>query len=202
MRLISHSISYLKNHHAWRWIAGAAFALVLVGCLKFPLGDPATSKLDSRIEGFWFYQTDDERAMARIYPFDAHTYVVEYIDFGKDGDVFKIRSRDLYKGWLTDVKKHTFITLEPLASRLADASEDSKSYPIFRLEFGNKTIKATPIKDDFEPFKDVKSGAEVTSIITKEVENPAMYSDSPAQFRKLDPQQDEELLKQMSQMGG
>ena len=200
MSLISRSISALKSRPALKLVAAIVLAITLAGCLKFPLGDPATSKLDSRLEGSWFYQTDDERAMARIYPFDAHTYVVEWIDFGKDGDAYKIRSRELYKAWLTDVKKHTFITLEPLASRLSNASEDSKMFTIFRLDFGNNTIKATPIKDDFEALKEAKSGADVTATITKEVENPALYGDAPADFRKLDAEKDAELLKQMSQM--
>ena len=200
MSLISKTISAQKVRRVLQLITAAVFAFTLIGCLKFPLGDPATSKLDSRLEGSWFYQTEDERAMARVYPFDAHTYCVEWIDFGKEGDSYKIRSRELYKAWLTDVKKHTFITLEPLASRLSNASEDSKMFTIFRLDFGDKSIKATPIKDDFDALKEAKSGADVTATITKEVENPALYSDAPAEFRKLDPEKDVELLKQMTQM--
>jgi hypothetical protein len=200
MSVISKTMSMLKARPATKLFAAGFLAVMLVGCLKFPLGDPAASKLDSRLEGSWLYQTDDERAIARIYPFDAHTYCVEWIDFGKEGDSYKIRSRELYKAWLTDVKKHTFITLEPLASRLSNASEDSKMFTIFRLDFGDKTINAVPIKDDFEALKDAKSGADVTATITKEVENPALYGDAAAEFRKLDPEKDAELLKQMTQM--
>ena len=197
MRLISDSNSLLKMRRNWRWIAGGLLALTLAGCLKFPLGDPAKSQLDPRLEGYWYFQSDDERSMASLYPFDAHTYVVEWTDVRKEGDDFKVRERDLYKAWLTDVKGHKFITLEPLAGRLSGADEDKKFYAMFRLDFGSGTVKATSLNDDFEPLKKAASAADVNAAVTKEVDNPQLYNETPAEFRKLDPQKDAELLKQM-----
>jgi len=54
----------------------APYLVCVLACLKAPIGDPETSKLDSNLAGVWLGKEDDELGMLVLQPFDKRTYLV------------------------------------------------------------------------------------------------------------------------------
>ena len=167
-------------------LAAALLALV-TGCLPFPLGDPAKSQVDPKLAGFWMNSSDDEREVVALFPFDDHTYVVEDIKAKKEDNKWQPQGPpSVYKGWLTTINNVRFITLEPLQQRLPGASAD-KAYPTMRLTVDGNAIIARPVSGDAEQIKAAKNAAELQAVITKELNNPDIYSGEGSKFTRLDP---------------
>ena len=173
------------------------FALCLAGCLKFPLGNAEKSQVDPKLQGYWMAQDNNNDAIVALYPVDQHVYVLETFEFAKGSNRQKIHDHQLYKAWITDVKGHPFLTLESLAQKLAPASEEM-SYPVLRIYGEGDTRELRAVDADFEPLKSAKSAEEVAAIITREVDNPALYGESAMQYRRLDPERDADILKSLN----
>ena len=47
------------------------------------LANPAKSQVDPKLAGYWMSQSDDEREVIAMLPFDEHTYVVEDVKLKK-----------------------------------------------------------------------------------------------------------------------
>jgi len=166
-----------------------AVALVafVTGCLPFPLGDPAKSQVDPKLAGYWMNTADDEREIVALYPFDEHTYVVEDVKAKKEDNKWQPQGPpSVYKGWLTTINNVRFITLEPLQQRLPGASAD-KAYPTMRLTVDGNAIIVRPVSGDAEQIKAAKNAAELQAVITKELNNPDIYSGEGSKFTRLDP---------------
>ena len=136
-----------------------ALVLVIGGCLPFPLGDAAKSKVDLKLTGFWMNEGDDEREVVAMYPFDEHTYVVEDVKLKKQDDKWQPQGpAQLYKGWLTNIKDVRFLTLEMLQQRLPGDTSEQKAYPVMRVTLDGDKIVARMVNGDAEQIKNVKSG--------------------------------------------
>jgi len=165
----------------------AALVAVVTGCLPFPLGDPAKSQVDPKLAGFWMNTADDEREIVALYPFDEHTYLVEDVKAKKEDNKWQPQGPPgVYKGWLTTINNVRFITLEPLHQRLPGVSSE-KAYPTMRLTVDGNAIIARPVNGDADQIKAVKSAAELQTVITKELNNPDIYSGEGTKFTRLDP---------------
>ena len=172
-------------------------ALVMIGCLPFPLGDPQHSTVDPKLQGLWYFDDADRPMLIAIYPFDEHTYAVRSRDFRKEAGRLEPAGGALWKAWLTDVKGRTFITLDPLAQHLDAGTVEKKAYPVFQLVRDGQTIKARRVNEDFEPMKQVKNAQEEADLIAREIDNPSLYAGEPATFRHLDPEKDKALIEQV-----
>lgn len=176
---------------------GIVLALCLAGCLEFPLGNPQSSQVDASLSGYWLAEDDSTASLSVLYPYDEHTYVMETFDFNKDNGERKFQSHAVYKAWLTDVKGHTFLTLDPLSQHLAPAAAD-RAYPVLRIDGTGDTRQVRAIDSDFAPFANAKTSAQILAIVTKEVENPKLYTDKVMQYRHLEPHGDEAIIKSMT----
>ena len=173
----------------------AALVTLVAGCLPFPLGDPAKSQVDPKLAGYWMNTADDEREIVALYPFDEHTYLVEDVKARKEDNKWQPQGPpSVYKGWLTTINNVRFITLEPLQQRLPGASAD-KAYPTMRLTVDGNAIIARPVNGDAEQIKAVKNAAELQAVITKELNNPDIYSGEGTKFTRLDPDVDSENVQ-------
>lgn len=174
---------------------GLAIALGLAGCLPFPLGDPAKSKVDPKLCGYWMNQTNEDRDLIAMFPFDDHAYVLEDLKLKKEGDKWQPQGAPVvYKAWLTEVKGQRFLTLDPLVQRLPNPSVEQKAYPLARLTAAGDAIVVRMVSGDADLLKNVKSAADVEAVITKELNNPDIYSGEGSKFRRVDPEADKELL--------
>jgi hypothetical protein len=167
----------------------------LVGCLPFPLGDPEKSQVDPKLAGYWASASDDQKEIVAMWPFDQHTYVLEDLKLKKEDGKWQPQGPpQVFKAWLTPVRGQPFLTLEFLPQRLT-TSTDQKVYPVLRLTAATDGMLVRMVKAEFEPLKKVKSSAEVEAIITRELDNPDLYGDEGMKFRKLDPDNDKEMIQ-------
>jgi hypothetical protein len=171
--------------------------LALVGCLPFPLGDPEKSQVDSKLAGYWAATSDsgDEKELVALLPFDQHTYVLEDLKLKKQDDKWQPQGPpQLFKAWLTKVRGQQFMTLEYLQQRLP-GNTDQKVYPLLRLTTATDGLQVRLVKSDFEPMKNAKSNADVEAVISRELDNPDLYSGDGPKFRRLDPDKDKEMIQ-------
>ncbi|HEY8666596.1 MAG TPA: hypothetical protein VIL86_08030 [Tepidisphaeraceae bacterium] len=164
---------------AWRGVLALSIvALLSLGsCLPVPLGDPATSKVDPALRGYWLNQERGESMLALIAPFDERTYVIDSVSNDKAGHL-------ICKAWRTEIKGKVFLTLQSI-SNLADPNEKAE-YPTFRLDLKDNQLEATMLKREFKGFKDVQDAASLAKVVSEHVNDPEMYDDVLT-FQKLDP---------------
>jgi hypothetical protein len=173
----------------------AGLALGLAGCLPFPLGDPEKSQVDEKLAGYWMTQDGESRELYGLFPFDQHTYVLEDLKIKKDADKWQADGpAQVYKCWLTDIKGQRFLTLDPLQQHLPATTDEKRIYPVVKLMAEKDQILARSINTDFEPFKTVKSAADVRAVIEKDLANPDMFNSQAQTFRRLDPERDQETV--------
>jgi len=171
-------------------------ALLVSGCLPFPLGDPDKSQIDPKLSGYWLRSSDDERELIVLYPFDQHAYVLQDASAKKQDDKWQPQGPpQIYKAWLTNVKGERFITLELLAQRLPINPDDKKYYPVLHVSGTSDVIEVRMVSDTFEPMKTVKSSADVEAVIARDLNNPDLYGNGDAaKFRRLDVNADKDLI--------
>src|SRR5260370_25628904 len=89
IRRVAAAISFFSRSKAMKhpfaagrrghWALGLAIAFVvgLVGCLKLPLGNAETSKMDPQYVGLWMNQekNGDDSELYAVIPYDARTYL-------------------------------------------------------------------------------------------------------------------------------
>jgi hypothetical protein len=175
------------------FVACVLALIVSSGCLPFPLGDPAQSKIDSKLVGFWLNDSADDRDLIAIYPFDEHTYVVQDQKLHMDDNKWTPRDTPmLFKGWLTEVKGHRFLCMEPLFQKIVP--QDHNFYPAMQLETVDSGIKVRLVNADFDPIKSAKNAADELAVVTREIDNPKLYDESQTSFHRLDPEKDKDTI--------
>lgn len=170
-------------------------AAVLAGCLPFPLGDPQKSKVDPKLAGHWMSDDSERPMIISVYPFDEHTYVIESREYEKDNGALQRQTHTVWKGWLSDLKGKTFLTLDPLVQHLPSNEDGKKVYPVLRIERQGEKISIHRVNEDFESMKQVKSAKEEQELIAKEIDNPSLYAGEPALFHRIDPDHDKTLFE-------
>jgi len=172
-----------------------ALAAILVGCLPFPLGDPQKSKVDPKLAGHWMSEDSDRPMIVSVYPFDDHTYVVESREYQKDNGALQRQNHTVWRGWLSEIKGKTFLTLDPLVQHLPSTEDAKKVYPLLRIQFEGEKIRIRRVNEDFEAMKQVKSAQEEQDLIAKEIDNPSLYVGEPALLHRIDPEHDRTLFE-------
>jgi len=168
--------------------------VVLTGCLPFPLGNPAQSKVDSKLVGFWLNDAAEDRDLIALYPYDEHTYLMQDQKLHQeDGKWAPQGPPTLYKVWLTEVKGRRFICVDPLFQKVVP--QEHNFYPALLVEPAGEGLKTRMVNADFEPLKAAKSAADELAIITKEIENPKLFDESQTNFRRLDAEKDKATIE-------
>jgi hypothetical protein len=174
----------------------AACAMWISGCLPFPLGNPETSKMDPSLAGYWLAKQDnDKQTLISLYPYDSHTYVMNWTEFTRgDSGQLEPSTVQLQKAWLTSIPNARFITMEPLALRLPSNAQEKKVYVIARLVQDGDGVLVRPIDPDFKGFEEIKNSQDVAQVIKDNLNNPKLYSDNTTHFRHMDPERDRDTL--------
>ena len=71
------------------FIIMAPFLVCVLACLKAPIGDPETSKLNPKLTGVWLAKDGDDFVMLVLQPFDKRTYLVGWFMSESDEDADK-----------------------------------------------------------------------------------------------------------------
>jgi len=182
-----------KHQPAATLVAGCALLVAFVGgCLPFALGDPSKSKVDSKLVGYWLNDGSDDRDLIAMYPFDEHTYVLQDQKLHQDDGKWTPRDPpQLYKAWLTEIKGHRLLCMEPLFQKVV--RQDQNIYPAMLIEQAGADFKARLVNSDFEPLKSVKNATDELAIVTREINNQQLYGD-PTTFHRLDPERDKDAI--------
>ena len=175
----------------------AACAMWVSGCLPFPLGSPETSKMDPSIAGYWLSKPeDDKQTLISIFPYDSHTYVLNWTEFTRgDSGQMEPSSIQLEKAWLTPLANARFITLEPLAMRMPGIEAQKKVYVVARLIQDGDGVLVRPVDPDFKGFENIHSSKDVADVIKENLNNPKLYSDNTTHFKHMDVERDREVLE-------
>ena len=168
------------------WRRGTIVAVTLAGllglaaCLPVPLGDPAKSKADSRFAGVWEWR-DGRVHRAIIRPWDERTFVVDVLsgDLAEDGST-KPRARDIYKGWLTEVKGQTFMTLQPVETTgMVNGDARQSYYLVARVKIEGPTLTAMALDPEFKKLKDAPDREALERIVAENIDDPKLLNTAP-----------------------
>ncbi|MCS7033274.1 MAG: hypothetical protein NZ561_04660 [Phycisphaerae bacterium] len=161
-------------------LATLLLAVALGGCLKFPLGDPETSRVDPSFNGVWFKRGEaGEVVLWSVQPFDSRCYlIINYTARPDGGGGWERGGFSVSKGWLSQIKGRTFLTMQAMTNAPADAP-----YVVALIEREGETIVARGIKPDFVKENAVESADAFARLVEANVDNPAMYLD-PDRYEK------------------
>jgi hypothetical protein len=168
----------------------------VVSCLPFPLSNPADSRIDPKLTGYWRkVEKDPEKVtILLIAPFDKNAYLIHAVGYDKKNPAKK--DHMVFKGWLTQLKGQRFLVLasdDQLAGSTGTTAD--KIYPTYKLESKGEQIIARFVDDGFAPLKKVKTAKQMTKVITDNIDNPAMYPHTE-RWRRLNPKQNETLIEE------
>jgi len=157
-----------------------AGVLGLVACLPVPLGDPAKSTADSRFCGVWEWR-DARVNRAVIRQWDQRTFVVDILtgDFLEDGAI-RPRERNIYKGWLTELKGQTFLTLQPIESTgMLNGDSRQAYYIVARVKLEGTTLTAMALDPEFKKLKEARDRDALEKIVTENIDDPKLFTATP-----------------------
>ena len=182
---------------------GLLVALMLAGllgvaaCLPVPLGDPAKSKADSRYFGVWEWR-DARVYRAIIRPWDERTFAIDVLtgEIGDDPATTKPKARDVYKGWLTEVKGQTFLTMQPIETLgMVNGDPRQSYYIVTKVKLDGATMTATPVSNEYEKIRDVKSAAALEKVIADNIDDPKLFQPNSTVLTKWSVEQMKGLEK-------
>lgn len=154
--------------------------LGLAACLPVPLGDPAKSKADSRFFGVWEWR-DARVNRAVIRPWDEHTFIVDVLtgDLVEDGNI-RPRERNVFKGWLTDLKGQTFLTLQPIETAGMLNGDSRQAYYITtRVKLEGTTLTAMALDPEFKKLKEARDRDALEKVVTENIDDPKLFTTTP-----------------------
>ena len=171
-----------------------ALAVGLVSCLPAPIGEPGQSKVDPQLVGYWLNQPKDgKRMMALVAPFDEHAYVIHLVEYKSDDGKVSDKEHMVLKGWLTEIKGEKLLCTE-VVEQLVDKDNKDRTYPTLRVRLKDDTLTSASLKPDSAALKGMKTTAELTEAITKNLDQAEMY-DEEQTWKRLDPAKDDDLIR-------
>jgi hypothetical protein len=168
------------------WRRGTIVAVAIAGmlgltaCLPVPLGDPAKSKADSRFFGVWEWR-DARVNRAIIRPWDDRTFIVDVLtgDFLEDGNI-KPRERNVFKGWLTELKGQTFLTLQPIETTgMLNGDSRQAYYIVARVKLEGTTLTAMALDPEFKKLKEARDRDALEMIVADNIDDPKLFTAAP-----------------------
>jgi hypothetical protein len=178
-----------------RSFSGAALMLVIIpmfagllACMPVPIGDPERSRIDPELNGVWAFVEDGTDSGYYLFrPYDKRTWLVIGIeDGGMDSEKIGV-----YKAWLKKLGGEQFMTWEQAGAFNDDGSFQSQYWFVFRLEKNDSNnvslhmldydfdgFEALPDPDDYEGDYVGDMRRKFERVISKNVDNEALYGDA------------------------
>ena len=159
-----------------------------------PLGDPAASRVDPKLAGVWNKEADGKGWLVFVAAADQHAYIVDAVQYTKEGDSSRYRDHFVFQGWLTELKGPRFMTLNFLRLMVEPAgSSEKKFYPTLRIALADDVLTTRALDEKFPPIAAAKDAAELARVIEENLETPQMYGESSS-FHRLDSQKDKDFI--------
>jgi hypothetical protein len=169
----------------------AVILLATFACLPAPVGDPEKSRVDESLTGIYQGVAKDadskDVALAILRPWDAKTYFLNYMVYGKEEKKDQHAMR-LFKAWLTTIEGKTFLTCQPVDDTEfalgKDASEKQSYWVVLRVDKVAAGLDVRMVTPDSAFVKGLKTQAEIEAAIKAHVSDNELYGD-PLTFKKL-----------------
>jgi hypothetical protein len=172
------------------------FAIAMLGltaCVKHPVGDPDSSKVDARFSGVWL-STDavGHRTLMAMRPYDARTYLIRTLNFHGEAPDIVADTRSDWKAWLTPIGDATFLTMEPLRFLPSAGTGDRPAYFVARIDLVDGKLRLHLLNGTSGPAGKANDRAELEAAIAEQIDSPSLYIGDVLVFEK---EQDEGLLQ-------
>jgi hypothetical protein len=151
-------------------LAGVTLIVLLgIGCYtsKFTVGSADQAKVDRQYVGDWEFKDGDKTSHLIIRNLDDKNY---YVEMNGDGE-----KTDRYTAFIGTIKDVQFANLR----HLSDDGTIEDERIIMRVGLKDGKLELRNLKDTFFKDQTIESQPQLTSVIEKNLENPAMYDDEP-----------------------
>ena len=183
------------SRRSW-WIVlvvAVGVGLGVVGCLKVPLGNPETSKMDAQFVGVWINQekNGEDSELYAVVPWDSRTYQLTQMVFRKDGASVQPRDRTVVKMWLTDIGGTTFMTAE---WKDADVLlKEITDYIVAKIARSGDRITVRQVSEEFVKQANVQSAETLAKLIADNLKNPKLFEEKESVYEKVGAERAEEM---------
>jgi hypothetical protein len=169
--------------------------LGMTACVKHPIGDPETSKVDSQYTGVWSKQGDDQKILVFIQPYDSRTYFITTLEYVGEGGAVMPAGQQCLKGWLTSIGDSTFMTMEVLShAHFAGIGEKPDHY-VAKLSLADGLLQWRLVDGHKEPAQSAQDSRELEKVIRENLSSDALYLDTMAWKKCEDKALIESVLK-------
>jgi hypothetical protein len=94
-------------------------------------------------------------------------------------NAIKPRQRDVYKGWLTDVKGQTFLTLQPMETvGMLNGDPHQRFFITVKVKVDANGLTATALNADFKPVKDAATAEALERAIADNLDDAKLFGQS------------------------
>ncbi len=163
-------------------VTGVLLGLVCTfsGCLtKHIVGNPAKSKIDKNLVGYWHFEQENRGQFFAVAAFDERAYVVDYIVYRGELSDPTVTHRTTYKAWLTKIEGQTLVTMQPLQPQRLFGS----SYVVGKLDGEGDKMTFSAIRSKFAAFEQCTSSKELEKAIADNIDNAGAFA-RPREFTR------------------
>ncbi len=141
------------------------------GCvLKTGVGDSKTSKVDSKLVGYWINSADHQ--LVTIVPFDDATYLVDWMAYSGSDDSPQPRLRVLNKAWVAKIDDAHYATFEMLVPR----TDRTNKFLVMQLQVENDSVVVRQLQRNVDDFLQADTSEELVAAIRKHREDANAFS--------------------------
>ncbi|MAG94631.1 MAG: hypothetical protein CMJ48_12915 [Planctomycetaceae bacterium] len=141
------------------------------GCvLKTGVGDSKTSKVDSKLVGYWI--NSDDHQLVTVVPFDDATYLVDWMAYSGSEDSPQPRLRVLNKAWVAKVDDERYATFEMLVPPTARTNK----FLVMQLQVEDDSIVLRQLQRNIDDFLQADTSEELVAAIRKHREDANAFS--------------------------
>ena len=156
--------------------------LGLTACVKHPIGDPETSKVNPDFAGTW----SSDGSILFFRPYDARTYLITNFTYSEENGEIQAQTRVDYKAWLTPVGDETFITMEPLTIAHFVGVEAKPPYFVAKIRLVEGELHLRLVNPDSAPVKEAKNSSQLETAIKEYLSSDTLYIGDLSVLKKLE----------------
>ncbi len=156
--------------------------LGLTACVKYPIGDPEKSKVNSEFVGSW--SSDDSILFFR--PYDTRTYLISAFTYSETDGQYEAKTRIDYKAWLTPVGDETFITMQPLTIAHFVGLGERPPYFVAQIRLVDDELQLRLVNAKNVSVQEATNSSELEAAIKEHMSSDSLYVGDLTILKKLE----------------
>ena len=170
--------------------------LTVTACLKAPIGNPETARVDPKLAGVWLGEKAEEKeeALFIFRPYDKRTYLVSWFDLSKGARLEEENNaadpaKDpnakvnfiIFKGWLTDLAGKRFICLESVYQISKERGMKPEHWLAFQVDLqGDRlTLHMVDGRDAGDTTRQIEG------FLRRKIKDGTLRYDDPMKFQRV-----------------